>query len=236
MLPLVLESACFEVAGGRRIVDQLSFTTSEPGCTVLLGPNGAGKTTVLKLCHGLIEPMAGSVSWAGTPAPEARLSQAMVFQKTVLLRRSTWANIDHALRVRGVNAGNRKARVSKALEWAGLSAVARSAARSLSGGEQQILSIARAWALDPEVLLLDEPTANLDPRATRRVEALIQSVVDAGRKVIMATHDIAQARRLADDVLVFNRGCLLEHSPAMRFFDRPSHPVAARFINGELVD
>jgi len=236
MLPLVLQNVSFSVTGGRRIVDNVSFTIDASGCTVLLGPNGAGKTSVLKLCHGLITPTSGFVSWGSVAHAEALRRQAMVFQKPVLLRRSAWANIDHALSICGVNAGDRTSRINHVLDWAGLRAVAAASARKLSGGEQQILSIARAWALDPEVLLLDEPTANLDPQVTRRVEALIQSVAEAGCKVIITTHDIAQARRLAADVLVFNHGSLLEHTPALDFFSGPSNPVAARFINGELVD
>lgn len=236
MLPLVLQNVSFSVAGGRRIVDNVSFAIDAPGCTALLGPNGAGKTSVLKLCHGLITATTGCVNWGRVADAEARRRQAMVFQKPVLLRRSAWANIDHALSVGGFDAGDRASRINHVLDWAGLNAVASAPARKLSGGEQQILSIARAWALDPEVLLLDEPTANLDPQATRRVEALIQSVAEAGCKVIITTHDIAQARRLAADVLVFNHGSLLEHAPASRFFSGPSNPVAACFINGELVD
>ena len=202
----------------------------------MLGPNGAGKTSVLKLCLGLEKPTQGSLQWGGLAQAEARRRQAMVFQKAVLLRRSVEANIDHALKVRGLGSVARKARVSESLRWAGLYEMAKHPARKLSGGEQQILSIARAWALDPEVLLLDEPTANLDPGATRRVEALIRSVTEAGRKVIMATHDIAQARRLASDVLFFSHGCLLEYALAESFFCGPCNPVAAGFINGELVD
>jgi len=236
MLPLVVRDVCFTAATGRHIVDNVSFTINSSGCTVLLGPNGAGKTSVLKLCHGLLTPTAGAVNWGGWTDAEARRRQAMVFQKSVLLRRSAQANIEHALSVRGVPASHRKSRIDHALDWAGLTAVASVPARKLSGGEQQILSIARAWALKPEVLLLDEPTANLDPQATRRVEALIRSVEGAGCKVILTTHDIAQARRLAADVLVFSQGSLLEYAPAPRFFSGPSHPVAASFINGELVD
>ena len=236
MLPLVLQNVSYSVAKGQCIVDDVSFTIDVSGCTVLLGPNGAGKTSVLKLCHGLLMPTAGSLSWGYLAAAEAKRRQAMVFQKPVLLRRSAWENIDHALSVCGIDAVHRKTRIKHALDWAGLTAIANAPARKLSGGEQQILSIARAWALNPEVLLLDEPTANLDPQATRRVEALIRSVAGAGRKVIVTTHDIGQARRLATDVLVFNQGRLLEHAPAPRFFSKPANPLAARFINGDLVD
>jgi tungstate transport system ATP-binding protein len=140
------------------------------------------------------------------------------------------------LKLRGASSAQRARVIEESLEWAGLADIADIPARKLSGGEQQSLTIARAWALNPEVLLLDEPTANLDPGATRRVEDLIRSFAGAGKKVIMATHNIAQARRLADEVLFLNHGRLLEHAPADRFMNGPSDPLAARSIAGELVE
>ena len=125
--------------------------------------------------------------------------------------------------------------LNQALERAGLAHKPGQAARTLSGGEQQRLVIARAAALKPDVLLLDEPCSNLDPEAVRGIEDLIRSVGNAGTKIIMTTHDIAQARRLGDDVLFLHRGSLLEHAPASRFFESPSHPAAARFLDGALL-
>jgi len=235
MLPLVVNRASY-VVGGKAIIEDVSFTIHDAGLTVLLGPNGAGKSTLLKLCHGLLLPSSGSIRWGGADVAEVQQQQAMVFQRPVLLRRSAGENIDHVLKLRGASSAQRARVIEESLEWAGLADIADIPARKLSGGEQQSLTIARAWALNPEVLLLDEPTANLDPGATRRVEDLIRSFAGAGKKVIMATHNIAQAQRLADEVLFLNHGRLLEHAPADRFMSGPSDPLAARFISGELVE
>jgi len=235
MLPLVVNRARY-VVGGKAIIEDVSFTIHDAGLTVLLGPNGAGKSTLLKLCHGLLLPSSGSIRWGEADVAEVQQQQAMVFQRPVLLRRSAAENVDHVLKVRGASSAQRARVIEESLEWAGLTEIADIPARKLSGGEQQSLTIARAWALNPEVLLLDEPTANLDPGATRRVEDLIRSFAGAGKKVIMATHNIAQAQRLADEVLFLNHGRLLEHAPADRFMSGPSDPLAARFIAGELVE
>jgi tungstate transport system ATP-binding protein len=235
MLPLVVNRARY-VVGGKAIIEDVSFTIHDAGLAVLLGPNGAGKSTLLKLCHGLLLPSSGSIRWGEADVAEVQQQQAMVFQRPVLLRRSAAENVDHVLKVRGASSAQRARVIEESLEWAGLAEIADIPARKLSGGEQQSLTIARAWALNPEVLLLDEPTANLDPGATRRVEDLIRSFAGAGKKVIMATHNIAQAQRLADEVLFLNHGRLLEHAPADRFMSGPSDPLAARFIAGELVE
>jgi len=235
MLPLVVDGASY-VVKSKTIIGDVSFTIRDTGLAALLGPNGAGKTTLLKLCHGLLPLSSGSIRWGDAEVHEVQQKQAMVFQRPVLLRRSAAENIDHALKLRGASSAERARVIKESLEWAGLAEIADMPARKLSGGEQQSLTIARAWALNPEVLLLDEPTANLDPGATRRVEDLIRSFAGAGKKVIMATHNIAQAQRLADEVLFLNHGRLLEHAPAEKFMNGPSDPLAARFIAGELVE
>ena len=235
MLPLVVERASYGV-NGKAIIEDVSFTIHDVGLTTLLGPNGAGKSSLLKLCHGLLPLSSGSIRWGEVDVREVQQNQAMVFQRPVLLRRSAAENVDHVLKLRGASAAERARIIEESLEWAGLADIADMPARKLSGGEQQSLTIARAWAMKPEVLLLDEPTANLDPRATRRVEELVRSFARAGKKVIMATHNIAQARRLADEVLFLNHGRLLEQAPAEQFMSGPSDPLAARFIAGELVE
>jgi len=235
MLPLVVDGASY-VVKSKTIIGDVSFTIRDTGLAALLGPNGAGKTTLLKLCHGLLPLSSGSIRWGDAEVHEVQQKQAMVFQRPVLLRRSAAENIDHALKLRGASSAERARVIAESLAWAGLAEIADMPARKLSGGEQQSLTIARAWALNPEVLLLDEPTANLDPGATRRVEDLIRSFAGAGKKVIMATHNIAQAQRLADEVLFLNHGRLLEHAPAEKFMNGPSDPLAARFIAGELVE
>lgn len=233
-MPLTVRELSYS-AGGKRILEGVSFEVQDGARTVILGPNGAGKSVLLRLCHGLLRPTAGEVRWAGRTPAETRRCQGMVFQRPVLLRRSAAGNLLHALRVRGVPQPQRTARANEALHAAGLAALARQPARTLSGGEQQRLAIARAWVLNPDVLLLDEPTSNLDPEATRAIEELIRAVEAAGTRIIMTTHDIGQARRLANEVIFLHRGQLLEHAPADRFFTRPGHPAAARFIGGALL-
>jgi tungstate transport system ATP-binding protein len=202
-----------------------------------MGPNGAGKSLLLRLLHGLLRPSAGQVRWNGRPPDRAvRRRQAMVFQKPVLLRRSAAANVAYALRVHGGLSGTeRRQRVAQVLDQAGLGALAKRSARVLSGGEQQRLALARAWATRPEVLLLDEPTANLDPAGAHAVERLIAEIRARGTKIVLTTHDLGQARRLGDEVLFLHRGRLVEQTPAATFFERPQSEQARAFLAGELV-
>ena len=230
ILPLRLESILFE-RGGRRIIEPLSLEIGAGPSTIILGANGAGKSVLMRLMHGLLAPSAGRVVWAGG---EARRRQAMVFQRPVMLRRSALANVVYALAVAGVRAGERERMAREALREVGLSHLARRAARVLSGGEQQRLALARAWALHPEVLFLDEPTASLDPSATREIEAVIRAFDAAGTKIVMATHNLAQARRLGDEVIYLHAGRVLERAPVEAFFSKPASPEAAAFIKGEL--
>jgi tungstate transport system ATP-binding protein len=233
LLPLVARNVEFGI-NGRRIIDDVSFWIGSNGRTVILGPNGAGKSVMLRLCHGLLEPTRGEIRWGELSVADAREQQAMASQKPVLLRRTVTDNLLHVLRVKGVPRAERQALVEAALEQAGLAGLGGRAARTLSGGQQQRLAIARAFVLRPKVLLLDEPTANLDPAAVRGVEELIGAIGAAGTKILMTTHDIAQAKRLAADVMFLNHGRLLEHAPATEFFASPKDPVAAGFLAGEL--
>ncbi len=235
LLPLVARGVDFAI-NGRRIIDDVSFWIGSTGRTVILGPNGAGKSVMLRLCHGLLKPTRGEIRWGDLSITDAREQheQAMASQQPVLLRRTVTGNLLHVLRVKGVPRGNRQDLVDAALEQAGLACLGGRAARTLSGGQQQRLAIARAFVLRPKVLLLDEPTANLDPAAVRSVEELIGAIGAAGTKILMTTHDIAQARRLAADVMFLNHGRLLEHAPATEFFASPKDPVAAGFLAGEL--
>ncbi|HSF32186.1 MAG TPA: ATP-binding cassette domain-containing protein, partial [Candidatus Tectomicrobia bacterium] len=173
--------------------------------------------------------------WHNMEVGAARQHRAMVLQRPVLLRRSVAANISYALSLHGVRRRQRRALVNEALEQAGLLDLATRPARVLSGGEQQRLALARAWAVKPQVLLLDEPTANLDPAATQAVESLLGQIDKRRTKVIMTTHDLGQARRLADEVLFLHRGRLLEHAPAGEFFSRPRSKEAAAFLEGRLL-
>jgi tungstate transport system ATP-binding protein len=235
ILPAHARGLVFE-AGGRRLIDGLSLTLRPGVRTVVMGPNGAGKSLLLRLLHGLLEPSAGAILWGGRSLDRAiRLRQAMVFQRPVLLRRSALANLTHALRARGVPRRERHERAKKMLAAAGLEALAGTPARLLSGGEQQRLAMARALSLEPDVLFLDEPTANLDPASTLAIEQLIQQAHHEGAKIVLVTHDVGQARRLADEVVFLHRGQLEEQSPAGRFFDAPASRAARAFLDGQLV-
>ncbi|HEX6267592.1 MAG TPA: ATP-binding cassette domain-containing protein, partial [Burkholderiales bacterium] len=196
ILPLRLEGVSF-----RDIIQPISLEIEAGPSTIILGANGAGKSVLMRLMHGLIAPSAGSVAWSG---PDARRRQAMVFQRPVMLRRSALANVAYAVRAAGVDHAEGVA--MEALKEVGLAHLAHRPARVLSGGEQQRLALARAWALHPEVLFLDEPTASLDPSATREIEAVIRAFDASGTKIVMATHNLGQARRLGDEVLFVHQG------------------------------
>ena len=233
ILPLRLEGVRY-APEGRTLVGELTLELRAGGPTVVLGPNGAGKSLTLRLCHGLLEPTTGTVRWLGPGGARARRAQAMVFQRPVLLRRSALANVTYGLALRGVSRRERQGLAMEALRATGLEAMAGRQARVLSAGEAQRLSLARAWALRPRVLFLDEPTANLDPAACRAVEEIIGAIDAAGTKIVMTTHDLGQARRLADEVLFMHQGLVLERSPAPRFFQQPANEAARAFLNGEL--
>lgn len=232
MLPLELREVCFAV-NDRTIIDRVSTDIGAGPRTIILGPNGAGKSVLMRLCHGLLRPTAGTIAWRGGD-DGSRGRQAMVFQRPVMLRRSALANVVYGLKLAGVSRTERELRARDVLEVVGLAQVAEHPARTLSGGEQQRLALARAWALGPEVLFLDEPTANLDPGATRDVESIIVAIHATGTKIIMTTHNLGQARRLGDEILFLSGGRLLERAPVERFFREPASAEAATFIRGEL--
>ncbi len=200
--------------------------------TILMGPNGSGKTTLLRLLMGLIEPSVGRVHFHGA-ANGLPIRRAIVFQKPVMLRRTAAANVAFALAA--AHRSSDAASIVRLLDQVGLSALADRPARKLSGGEQQRLALARALAREPNILLLDEPTASLDPAQTKAVEDIITRVADNGVKVIMATHDIGEAKRLGGDVIFLNKGRVIEHSLAQRFFTQPATADVRRFLAGELV-
>jgi tungstate transport system ATP-binding protein len=233
LLPLRLEDVVFEV-GDRRIIDGVTLTLEPGPRTVIIGPNGAGKSVLMRLCHGLLQPTSGRITWNTPEIPGAPRRQAMVFQRPVMLRRSALANVTYALKLAGVPHVEREARAHAALRRVGIEHLAASPARVLSGGEQQRLALARAWALRPEVLFLDEPTANLDPGAAQEIERVIAAMHQAGTKIVMITHNLGQAHRLGDEILFIHQGRLLERSPTDRFFKQPVSREAARFLEGEL--
>jgi tungstate transport system ATP-binding protein len=216
------------------IIKPLSITLGAGPSTIILGANGAGKSVLMRLMHGLLAATSGTIAWQESDARRVRRLQAMVFQRPVMLRRSALANVTYALGLAGVPKGDREGLALQALDEVGLRSLARRPARVLSGGEQQRLALARAWALHPEVIFLDEPTASLDPTATREIETVIRAFDAAGTKVVMATHNLGQARRLGDEVIYLHQGRVLERSPVDQFFSQPASPEAAAFIKGEL--
>lgn len=207
-------------------------TLSLSGCrrTLVMGPNGAGKSLFMRLAHGLLRPTGGEVKWEGNIPPV----QAMVFQRPVLLRRSALDNLTYALAIQRAPYRQRKALALQALEKFGLSGLAKRPARVLSGGEQQRLTLARAWLLKPNVLFLDEPTSALDPAGIKAVEDAVNEFHQQGTRIIMTTHDLHQARRLADEVLFMYSGQVLELTPAHNFFETPASVQAGAFLHGEL--
>lgn len=232
-LPIVLRDVGYRVREVA-ILDRVSLCLTAGAPTVLIGPNGAGKTTLLHIGMGLIRPTSGQVTFGGHGggAPSRR---AIVFQRPVMLRRSVAANIEYALSSAGLARGEWPERGAQLLDMVGLAGLGDRPARRLSGGEQQRLALARALARDPEVLFLDEPTASLDPAATKAVEDVVRAVAARGIKVVMSTHDLAEARRIAGDVVLLHRGRIVESGPAAEFFAGPRTDQARRFLAGELL-
>lgn len=233
ILPLALRDVSFS-AGGRRIIERISTEIALGHSTVILGANGAGKSVLMRLMHGLLAPSEGRIAWNEPDPRRVRRAQAMVFQQPVMLRRSALANVKFALAAAGVAGVEREALALDALDSVRLRTLAQRQARTLSVGEQQRLALARAWALHPEVLFLDEPTASLDPGATREIERVIRAFDAAGTKVVMSTHNLGQAKRLGDEILFLHEGRLAERAPVDRFFTRPASVEAEAFISEEL--
>jgi tungstate transport system ATP-binding protein len=230
LLPLQTTALSLEY-DGTRYVDAIDLRLETDKLTVVMGPNGAGKSLLLRLLHGLIVPTAGQVRWNGLPMDDAsRKRQAMVFQRPILLRRSVAANIDFVLKLSG-----KRDRRDKILADVGLLDFARQPARSLSVGEQQRLALARALATEPEILFLDEPTASLDPASVLAIEEIVSRAHQSGTRIIFVTHDIGQAKRLADEVVFLHRGQLAEHTPAEHFFGTPTSPAAEAYLDGRIL-
>lgn len=223
-------------AQGKRLVDIEHLALDAGRVTMLMGPNGAGKSLLLRMIHGLIGPSRGWISWGEVACgPATRATQAMVFQKPVLLRRSAAANVDFVLKARGLDRAARRARTEELLARVGLEDRGRQPARLLSGGEQQRLALARALAIRPQVLMLDEATASLDPASVLAIEKIVAEAAQAGTKVIFITHDVGQARRLAGDVVFLHRGRVAEHTAADRFFSGPASEVALAYLEGRII-
>ncbi len=232
-LPIRFEDVSVH-AGAVTILDRISLDVTPGAPTVLIGPNGCGKTTLIRLGMGILTPSSGRITWGGRSGAPGE-QRAMVFQRPVMLRRTASANVAYALEAAGAARPERTARVDELMQRVGLEGRAERPARRLSGGEQQRLALARALARNPEILFLDEPTASLDPASTKAVEDIVRSIAASGVKIVMATHDIGQARRLAGNIVFLVRGRVAEHALAERFFTSPATPEAATFVRGDLV-
>jgi tungstate transport system ATP-binding protein len=221
-------------AGGVTILDNISLTLGPGAPTILIGPNGSGKTTLLRAAMGLIPATRGHITWGGRDVspPDRR---AILFQRPTMLRRSSAGNVRYALAAAGVSRAARTNRAAELIADVGLEGLDRRPARRLSGGEQQRLALARALARDPEILFLDEPTASLDPAATKAIEDIVRTVTARGVKVVMATHDLGEAKRLAGEIVLLHRGRLIEHGSAAEFFASPRTQEARTFIAGDLL-
>jgi tungstate transport system ATP-binding protein len=213
--------------GGTRIIDDVSLVLGAQR-TVVLGPNGAGKSTLLRLIHGLLHPSGGTLHW---PQP---LSQVMVFQRPIMLRTTALANVIYGLKLKGHAADDSRRRARASLARVGLEHLALRPARLLSGGEQQRVALARAWALEPELLILDEPTASLDPASSREVERIINEIAASGTRILMTTHNLGQARRIAEEIVFIDGGRIAEQTPVAQFFNLPQTEAAQDFLQEEI--
>jgi tungstate transport system ATP-binding protein len=233
ILPLRLEEVEV-IRRGRRLLGPVTLELGTTGMSVLVGPNGSGKTTFLRTMHGLERISAGRISWACDDAT-ARQRQAFVFQSPIVMRRSVVDCIAFPLLLHGIG---RSAARDKAAEWAGRVGLGDALDRSaqvLSGGEKQKLALARALVRDPDILFLDEPCANLDGSATREIEAILHAARANGTRIVMSTHDLGQARRLADDMLFLYGGKVHETGSRDAFLSAPRSPEASAFLNGDLL-
>lgn len=234
ILPLKVKNACVEKRG-KRILSPINLELSPEGFTIIMGPNGSGKTSLLRLLHGLENPRGGSLDWNGS-TETAQLYQSFVFQSPIMLRRTAIENIIYPLILRNIP---KNEALNIAQEWIAKINLEKSAevnARFLSGGEKQKLAIARALATKPQLLFLDEPTANLDGSATREIEALLQGTRKSGTRIIMTTHNIGQGKRLAEDIMFLYRGNILEASDATKFFNKPQTKEAKTFLDGDILE
>jgi len=234
ILPLTLTDALVR-RRGKTLVGPINHEITPTGFTIVVGPNGSGKTSLLRLMHGLERLSAGSSEW-GQPDTEACKRQAYVFQRPIMMRRSVRDNLTFPLTTHGTKKSDARVVADEWLDRINLSDARDRQATLLSGGEKQKLALARALIRQPDVLFLDEPCANLDGRATREIEEILNHAHDTGIRIIMATHDMGQARRLATEVLFIFKGLIHEAASAGEFFDAPQTAEANAFLNGDIVE
>lgn len=234
ILPLNVKNASVKKRD-KRIIGPIDIKITAEGFTIIMGPNGSGKTSLLRLLHGLENPRDGTVSW-NSDIENVRQNQSFVFQTPIMLKRTVIENIIYPLKLRGIS---KDTAMKAAKEWVSkinLEASSNVKACFLSGGEKQKLAIARALATKPQLLFLDEPTANLDGSATKEIEKLLQDAQKAGTRILMTTHDIGQGKRLADDVIFLYRGTIHEYGRAKNFFKKTGTQEAQAFLNGDILE
>ena len=234
ILPLSVRGATV-LRGGKALIEEVDFTLDGRGLTTVIGPNGAGKTTFLRMLHGLDRARKGTVEWA-CPQSVAQQRQAFVFQTPVMMRRTVLQNIEYPLRIRGAAKAEATRRAQDWVDRIGLSGRGGLQAVSLSGGEKQKLALARALITEPMVLFLDEPCSSLDGAATKDIEAMLQSAVASGTRVVMSSHDLGQAQRLSDEIVFMTKGRIKECQPAKTFFAAPETEEARAFLRGDIVE
>ncbi len=233
-LPLLLEDVAYEV-DGLELIKDTNLKINSAGSTIILGHNGSGKSLLLKLLHGVITPSSGQITWNKNIPATNQYWRTFLLQRPTFFKQTVHYNIEFVLRIAQIPTNEHKTRCQQALEICGLTNISHQYTHSLSGGELQKLSLARAWVLKPTVVLLDEPTVALDPPSVIGFENIIRQFKQSGTKVIMTTHDLAQAKRLADEIVFIDAGKVIEQSPAEKFFSRPRSNQAQNFISGELI-
>ena len=233
ILPLRIQSLNFLI-NKKNILKNINIDFIDNSISVIMGPNGSGKTILLKIINGLLKPSSGEIIYKDSDLKfNQRIFQSFVFQKPVIFRSSVKENLKFIFTLKK---SNYRLSLKNYLEIVGLESLINSPARKLSLGEQQRLSVIRAFANEPSFILFDEPTANLDPHSTLVIENLILAAKKFGIKIIFVTHDIFQAKRLADEIIFMDKGEIIEISKAKNFFDKPSSSQAQKYISGEILN
>ncbi|MDG2474301.1 MAG: ATP-binding cassette domain-containing protein [Paracoccaceae bacterium] len=232
LLPISLNNIAYH-KNGNQIISETSLTIKSKGITVIMGPNGSGKSVLVRLLHGLLVPTKGVIYYGKHPLKKSiRKKQAMVFQTPTLLKRTVLANMTFVNSIRGRIDLTYCKNILKLLS---LEKFQSYPAQLLSAGEKQRLALARALILQPHILFLDEPTANLDPSSIHLIEQILKNVRESGVKIIFITHDIGQAKRIADDIIFINKGKILEYTNTSLFFQKPQNKETAAYLEGELI-
>ena len=234
MFPLIAENLVVEFQG-KQILGPINLNINKGDIAVILGPNGSGKTSLLKALHGLLKLRLGTVRWSCLKA-ESIGKQMFVFQTPIMLRRSVFENLTYPLLLRKTPKAQANHRATQWLDRIDLTALMHVPATRLSGGEKQKLALARALITEPEMLFLDEPCASLDGKTTFEIESLLQNCVAGGTTIMMSTHDLGQAKRLAKNIYFLNKGTLESVQSAKTFFIKPLSQNASKFIAGDIVE